>query len=214
MNDNLKDKIVQDVNVSYSNYKSLIDKYWEIDWREITFQNRVVTPLLDKLFINEKDISIIDISTQSDRNDTDIHNTRFYKKEKAASPDLLIARHWNYANKNNDEIEYLAVVEVKSPKSAPIYNNKNDFNDRVKTYLEVNDKVILTDCIKWQFYEKEDLVPVKTINLFDENNIFYRKVGETPEFLIAELQSSPTYVGNPKEWGQLCEYLREFLKGN
>lgn len=213
MNENFVEKIVHDANFSYSNYKCLICKYWETDWREIIFQNRVVTPLLDKLFINEKDISIIDISTQSDRNDTDIHNTRFYKKEKTASPDLLVARHWNYANKNNAEIDYLAVVEVKSPKLDPIFNNKNDFNGRLKTYLEANDKVILTDCIKWEFFEK-DLVPVKTINLFDEINNLSRKVGKIPEFLTEELQSATTYEGEPQEWIQLCEYLREFLTRN
>lgn len=214
MNENLVDKIVHDATFSYSNYISLICKYWETDWREIIFQNRVVTPLLDKLFINEIDISIIDISTQSDRNDTAIHNTRFYRKEKTASPDLLVARYWNYANKDNDEIDYLAVVEVKSPKLDPIFNNKNnDFNRRLKTYLEANDKVILTDCIKWQFFEK-GLVPVKTINLFDENNNLKRKVGNTPEFLIEELQSNPTYEGEPQEWNLLCEYLREFLIEN
>ena len=129
---------------------------------------------------------------------------------------MLVARHWNYANVDNDEIDYLAVVEVKSPSLEPVYNkDKNKFERQIKTHLEVNDKVILTDCIKWQFFEKEyGLDPVKTINLFDENNNWKRKDGITPEFLIEEFQFEPTYEDEPEEWNQLCEYILEFLNGN
>ncbi|WP_112182549.1 hypothetical protein [Paraliobacillus zengyii] len=215
MDESWKDKIVYSEKFSYHSYKELVKKYWENDWREIIFQNRVVIPLLDKLFINEEDISIIDISLQTDKNNSGIHNTRFYRKEKASSPDLLVARHWNYANIVNDEINYLAVVEVKSPILNPIYNNKNDFNNQIKMHLQANGKVILTDCIKWKFFKKEyDLVPVKTINLFDENNNWKRKDGKTHECLIGEFQFEHTYEDEPQEWNQLCEYLHEFINGN
>ncbi|WP_405096912.1 hypothetical protein [Oceanobacillus sp. FSL H7-0719] len=122
MSENWVESIVQDGTFSYSYYKKLVDNYLEIDWREITIQNRVVTPLLDRLFINEKDISIIDISTQYDNKNSKIHDTRSYRKEKTSPPDLLVARHWNYANISNDKIDYLAVVEVKSPCIDPVYN--------------------------------------------------------------------------------------------
>lgn len=222
MNESLEDMIVHDESFSYSYYKRLVNKYLETDWREITFQNRVVTPLLDKLLINEKDLSIIDISLQNDSNNSvksEIHTTSSYRKEKASSPDLLVARHWNYANIDNDEIDYLGVVEVKSPhlKLKPIYNKdniKNEIKKQIKTHLEVNYKVILTDCIKWQFFEKEHgLEPVKTIKLFDENNNWKRKLSKTPEFIIEEFQFEPTYEEEPEEWNQLCEFLREFLNG-
>lgn len=218
MNENLIDKIVHAENFSYSEYKRMVGKYLKIDWREIIFQNRVVTPLLDKLFINEKDISIIDISTQNDRNNSSIHNTLLYRKRNASSPDLLVARHWNYANLENDEIDYLAVVEVKSPILKPIYNidkYEDGINNQIKTHLEANDKVILTDCIKWQFFEKDyGLDPIRTINLFDENNKWKRKDGKTPEFLIEEFQFEPTYENESEEWNQLCGYLCEFINGN
>ncbi|RDW20079.1 hypothetical protein CWR48_04975 [Oceanobacillus arenosus] len=216
MNENWVDSIVQDNTFSYSYYKKLVDNYLEIDWREITIQNRVVTPLLDRLFINEKDISIIDISTQYDNKNSKIHDTRIYRKEKTSPPDLLVARHWNYANIDNDKIDYLAVVEVKSPSLDPVYNkDKNKFDGQIKTHLEVNDKVILTDCIKWLFFEKEyGLDPVKTISLFDENNNWKRKDAKTPESLIEEIQFEPTYEDEPKDWNQLCKYILEFLNGN
>jgi hypothetical protein len=218
MNENMVDSIVQDETFSYSLYKRMVNKYLEIDYREITIQNRVITPLLDRLFINEKDISIVDISTQYDNNNSKIHDTRFYREEKTSPPDLLVARHWNYGNVDNDEIDYLAVVEVKSPGLNPFYNkdkNKDDINNQLKTHLEANDKVILTDCIKWEFFEKEyGLDPVKTINLFDENNNWKRKDGKIPEFLIEEFQFEPTYEDESEEWNQLCEYIREFLNGN
>lgn len=183
---------------------------------ENTIQNDVVTPFLDRLFINEKDISIIDISTQYNNKNSEIHDTRKYRKENTSPPDLLVARHWNYANKDNDEIDYLAVVEVKSPRIDPVYNkNKSKFEDQIKIHLEVNDKVILTDCIKWLFFEKEyDLEPVQTINLFDENNNWKRNDAKTSEFLIEEVQFEPTYEDGPEEWNQLCKYIREFLDGN
>lgn len=214
MNENLVDTIVNNENFSYSYYKKLVGKYLNNDCREITLQHRVVIPLLDTLFINEKDISIIDISRQNNRNNSVIHTTRSYRKKDASSPDLLIARNWNYANIDNEEIEYLAVVELKSPapKLNPIYNKKNDFSGQIKTHLEANHKVILTDCIKWEFFKK-DLVPVKTFNLFDGDK-WIKNEGKTPEFLIEEFQFESTYEDEPQEWNQLCEYLREFINSN
>lgn len=216
MNENTVDSIVQDETFSYSYYKRLENKYSEIDWKEITIQNRVVTPFLDRLFMNEKDISIVDISTQYDNKNSKIHDTRIYRKEKTSPPDLLVACHWNYANLDNDKIDYLAVVEVKSPSLDPVYNKDNTkFEGQIKTHLEVNDKVILTDCIKWQFFEKEHgLDPVKTINLFEENNNWKRKDCKTPKVLIEDVQLEPTFENEPEEWNQLCEYIREFLNGN
>lgn len=216
MNENLVNSIVHGETFSYSNYKRLVNKYLEIDWREITIQNRVITPLLDRLFINEKDISIVDISTQYDNNNSEIHDTRTYRKERTSPPDLLVARHWNYSNVDNDKIDYLGVVEVKSPILNPVYNkDKNKFEGQIKTHLEVNDKVILTDCIQWQFFKKEyGLDPVTTINLYEENNNWKRKDSKTPEFLLEGFQFETTYEDEPEEWNQLCEYIREFLNGN
>lgn len=191
MNEYLVDKIIHTDKFPFSDYKELVDTYSKIDSREIIFQNRVVMPFLDKLFGNEKDISIVDISTQNSRQNTDIHDTRFYKKDDASSPDLLVARHWNYANVNNDQIDYLAVIEVKSPVLNPIYKTdemEGRIKEQVKMHLVANDKVILTDCIKWCFFKKGyDLNPIKTINLNGEDDI--------------------------KEWNELCEYICEFSNG-
>lgn len=217
MNENWEDMYVDNDSFSYSYYQGLVNKYLKTDWREIIFQNRVVTLLLDSLFLNEKDISIIDISLQNDRNDSGIHTTRFYKTNKASSPDLLVARHWNYANIDND-IDYLGVVEVKSPHLDPIYNKnklKYEIQKQIKKHLDTIDKVILTDCIEWQFFEKGyGLEPVKTIKLFDENNNWKRKDGKLSKFIIKELQTEPNYEEEPEEWTQLCLFLRKFLIRN
>lgn len=187
----------------YIYYKELVDKYIKIDSREINFQNRIVIRFLEKLFINTKGISIVDVSMQYHKKykKSKIHDTSKYssRQNAAAPPDLLIARNWNFANKNNEKIDYLMVIEIKSPVSEErIYNKKieeykaHTINE-VSFHLEANRKVILTDCIRWQFFKRENkLIPIKTIDLFN---------GNPPDSIRED---------NPDEWKRLCEYIRNF----
>jgi hypothetical protein len=176
---------------SYGYYKKLVNKYRENDCREINFQNRVIVPFLEKLFINVVDISIVDVSMQYKNKNSKIHDTSCYSSQQdyAAPPDLLIAHNWNYANKNNKDIDYLTVIEIKSPVLNSINDEKRYIEHtrkEVKFHLEANFKVILTDCIRWNFFEREQGVdPIQIIDL-----------------LITE--------DNSDEWKHLCDYILEF----
>jgi len=87
---------------------------------------------------------------------------------------LVIANGWNWINKEN-VVDYRAVVEVKSPYLSPIYHKDYEkYSDTLKIELKrhlsamKNDRVILTDALKWEFYNKSNgLVPVQTFRLYD-----------------------------------------------
>lgn len=207
---------------SYNCYKELVEKYINNDGREINFQNRVVVPFLEKLFINTEGISIVDVSMQYKNRNSKIHDTFNYSSQEkdAAPPDLLIAHNWNYANKNNKEINYLAAIEIKSPFLAPICDKKiEEYEEHtrkeVRFHLEANLKVILTDCIRWQFFEREcELDPILTIDLFDENKEWKTKIVKNDEFLIEQLQFDSSGEDDPDEWKLLCGYIRKFSTEN
>ena len=80
---------------------------------------------------------------------SEIHDTSNYSSQEkgAAPPDLLIAHKWNYANRNNKTINYLATIEIKSPILDSIYD-KNEYREHttneVRFHLMANNKVILT----------------------------------------------------------------------
>lgn len=206
---------------SYYYYKELVNKYMKNDCREINFQNRVVIQFLDKLFINTEGISIVDVSMQYKNRNSKIHDISNYSSQEkgAAPPDLLIAHNWNYANENNKEINYLAVIEIKSPVLDPIYDKKIEDDkykehtkNEVKFHLKANYKVILTDCIRWQFFQRGcELDPIPTIDLFDENKKWKTKIRKNDKFLIEQLQFGSTREDDPDEWKQLCDYIRKFI---
>src|SRR5699024_9709493 len=93
--------------------------------------------------------------------------------EKPTTPDLVIAKDWNWYNIEN-EVDYRAVVEVKSFTSKQLIFNKDfrSYDDKLRKQLnrhlsaKNNNKVILTDCLKWEFYISDNgLIPIKTISL-------------------------------------------------
>ncbi|WML52224.1 hypothetical protein RCG17_22985 [Neobacillus sp. PS3-12] len=222
-NENWENKIICINNeFSYDYYKELVNKYMKNDCREINFQNRVVVPFLERLFINTEGISIVDVSMQYKNRNSEIHDTFNYSSQEkaAAPPDLLIADNWNYANKNNKEINYLAAIEIKSPVLDPIYDKKIEeykkhTRNEVSFHLEANRKVILTDCIRWQFFESGcELDPIQTIDLFDENKKWKTKIVKNDEFLIEQLQLDSTREDDPDKWKLLCGYIPKFLTEN
>ena len=184
--DSPKLNIIDDNWFSYDYYKKLVDKYMEMDSREINFQNRIVIPFLEELFTST-DIMIVDVSTQYDNRNSKIHNNSQYKGSNAAPPDLLIARNWKLDNLNNT-VDYLAAIEIKSPKLDSIYNKEmGNYNPRtikeLKSHLSKNSRVILTDCIRWQFFERGCASdPIPPIDLFDENKKWKTKIVKTMGF--------------------------------
>ena len=144
--------IIESNYFSFEQYKELVKKYEMEDVREINFQNRIVLTMLDKLLAgDDRNISIVDVSTQGKNRESSIHTRKYYAN--VYIPDLLIVKNWNYDNKNKPAQDYLAVVEIKSPILDPINNNKPHTTDEVQDYINNGSKVILTDCYRWVFYE-------------------------------------------------------------
>lgn len=175
--------IVYNNNFSYIEYKKIIDKYLDKDSRELNFQNRVIIPMLEKLLINT-DIEVVDTSTlyyRGKMNSKTINNSKFTGKQSngkySAPPDLLLVKNWNINNVNNT-VNYIAAIEIKYPNSPHEHihgKNFEEYNQHVKdemnAHLSVNNIVILTDCYRWQFFNKADgFIYSEPIDLVDENN--------------------------------------------
>ena len=142
--------------------------------------------MLESLFVNT-DIEVVDTSIlyyRGQRNAKTLVNEQFNGKlsddKFSAPPDLLLVRNWNLDNKNH-QVTYLAAFEIKSPCSKERVHGKEiqNYHVRVKremnAHLSVHDKVILTDCHRWQFFQKpsrwlplEKMTPEATIEFFKE----------------------------------------------
>ena len=88
------------------------------------------------------------------------------------------------------EDNYIAVVEIKSPIIDPLSKRNNHTEDEVKSYLLNINKVILTDCFKWVFYERCSPEP-KSFILYQDGNWV----------------DCASYT-----WGKLISYIREIIK--
>ena len=199
---------VEYADFSFLKYKTSVDRYSKKDTRELNFQNRIIIPMLENVLINT-DIEVVDTSTlyyRGNRNSKRIDNSKFTGKKDdgryAAPPDLLLVKNWNLDNVNN-EVEYLAAIEIKSPASGEhIYGKKFEkynlhIQREMKAHLSVNAKVILTDCCRWQFFDNNtgfnDTPP---IDLTDKNGKWKKS---------EELET-------PEEWHQLQKKILEFLE--
>ena len=200
-------EIIESNYFPFERYKELVDKYKELDWREINFQNRVILQLLDCIFINDNSISIVDVSAQYKNKESDLHTRMFYAWK--YTPDLLIVKDWNYNNLEKDMDDYLAVVEIKSPVLDPISNNKTHTFDEVEDYRKHGRKVILTDCYEWVFYDcgKEP----KHFTLHDGTR-WCLKDKNNPEYIVREFGFDVSRLVLP-EWDKLLENIRTFILG-
>ena len=163
-----KNEEVKFVSIDVQDYKSWIEKFIKReDNREINYQNDVVKRLLEELF---KEYDIVYVDTKGP--DSNSHDYCAYsgmyedkdkddnKKIKPTTPDLLICKNWNWHNKNNESIQYIATVEVKSPfsKEAIYKKKKEEYPESLKIKVERHlaatkiKRVIYTDAFKWDFY--------------------------------------------------------------
>ncbi|NLM18894.1 MAG: hypothetical protein GX217_02585 [Clostridiaceae bacterium] len=198
-------EIVKDNVYSFEQYREVVDKYVQIDAREINFQNRVILRLLDKIFINDQDISIVDVSTQYKNKESKLHTRKFYAWDH--TPDLLIVKNWTYKNGDKEEEGYLAIVEIKSPILDPIDKNSIHTNQEIADYRAHCKKVILTDCYEWQFFEEGRLL--RTFVLHDKTDWVMKSV-KNPDYVAKEL-GFPTVREGSEEWDDLLTYLKEFV---
>ena len=138
--------------MEYSKYKDLVDKYYQKDCRELNFQNRVIIPFLES-FLPPK-YEVVDTSTI-------YKNWKNYKNEKGNgicrdkfaenyTPDLLLIENWSLFAENKERPSI--IIEVKRPTATDIKHANNE----IEEYLSKADHVILSDCITWEFYKKQD----------------------------------------------------------
>lgn len=154
-----------DDNICFAEYKEWIDKYiHNNDTREINFQNDVIKKLIEKLFPMYDVVNVGTKGSCTDKHDYN-HYSGIYKddlgREKPTTPDILIARNWNWYNvEYENEINYIATIEVKSPfgNEAIYKSDRNECPIQIKRHLSAKkiDKVIYTDSFEWRFYTQDE----------------------------------------------------------
>lgn len=165
-------------DITFNEYKGWLEKYRENnDVREINIQNEIVKKLINNICT---DLEVV----YSDKKGPNTSKHDYFQycgtyigkkgEKKAVTPDLVIAKNWNWLN-TKIYVDYRAVVEVKSPfLEQRIYDKDykkyvGKIKNELRRHLSAknNNKVILTDALKWEFYTKNELVPLKTFRLYD-----------------------------------------------
>ena len=159
--------------MTYKKYQEIVQFGNEKDNREFYIQRRLIEPFIESIVpeLHIEDVSVIRHNSSSSEHDSMQYSCGAY-------PDLLIVKEWNYFNVNN-VIDYKAVVEVKPPfvKNEDYYHiglqQKNEtriYTHTVDTYsaenvqrilgyfnATENNRVIFTDGLKWDFFDKRKL---------------------------------------------------------
>lgn len=133
--------------MDFDKYRKLVTWFFENDNREENYQNRVLIPFLEGLC---KDLDIVDTSMLTKEWDGRGINRKAFAG--VYTPDLLVASEWKLKKTETDTVEYKAIVEVKTPTATDREHAKSE----IKEYLEKVAFVILTDCVTWEFYMKEN----------------------------------------------------------
>jgi hypothetical protein len=133
--------------IEFDKYSKLVTWFFENDNREENYQNRVLIPFLEELC---KDFDIVDTSMLTKEWDKRGINRKAFAG--VYTPDLLVASEWKLKKTETDTVEYKALVEVKTPTA----KDREHAESEIKEYLEKVAFVILTDCVTWEFYMKEN----------------------------------------------------------
>ena len=159
-------------NITFNEYVRMIEKWKNNnDFREINIQNEVVKPFIEALG-DEFDVIDVSIKGRESKNHDYLAYCGTYEsggKKKATTPDLIITKNWNWRNREN-KVKYYCSVEVKSPFLNVRLYDKEKYSDFLKAKInrhlsaKENHKLILTDGIKWEFYEKQK--EKKSFNLY------------------------------------------------
>lgn len=163
--------------MEYSKYQNLVKKYYQMDSRELNFQNRVIIPFLES-FLQGK-YEVVDSSTiyKNWRNYKDENGDGICRDTFASeyTPDLLIVNGWKLfaKEKKNPSI----IIEVKRPTALDRKHAENEIGE----YVGKADHVILTDSITWEFYEKLDSKEPSEIICLSTDEKYVCKRGLTVE---------------------------------
>ncbi|MFD2654843.1 hypothetical protein [Gracilibacillus thailandensis] len=186
-------KIVEARYDSFDDYISEVEQIGIINPQERNYQY-FIADFLKEILVHT-DIQVIDVSTN--RN-TKIHNRDHYTGA-GGTPDILLARGYQYKNKSDDElnVDYIAALEIKAPlEELNEKKNIEQHRTQIKSHLSKNEKVILTDCITWYFFKKDNLnqeaklAPIKSFKL-----------------------RTDFYINDKKEEGKANHFAKELLKG-
>ncbi|SHJ83036.1 hypothetical protein SAMN02745163_02642 [Clostridium cavendishii DSM 21758] len=157
------------MNYTFDIYLNKVITISETCPREINYQLEIIKPFLESVF---KDYQIVDTSSNSKpRKSTNKpkHNRFIYTIEDGTAPDLLIAKGYKYENNKEGGVktQIYGLIEVKSQANSEMFNKDFDSYDihiinEITTYFCKNEKVILTNCRRWQFFDRNK---IKNIDL-------------------------------------------------
>ena len=218
--------------LTLGNYRARIQAITEESPAERVYQTRVIQPLLECVYPGYQ---IVDVSWA---NRTKIHTKKYYtfpadedKTIEGTSPDIIIATGYKHTNRDTDPPCVKIAVEVKCPDSTEVQGKDTlEFKmhpvDEITRYIQVVDKVILTNCNKWFFYTrtvKKDKDEIRKAIVKD----YLRHITPYPpylntaniskEFEQAE-QALKTYIEkyykalNWKEYGSDTDRLEQYRK--
>lgn len=191
----IMEEITREVNivVSKCNITWYLEKMIELlcfSPKEDQFQSYLIYPIIEEVINKKKEsinIELIDCHNFAQDN-TKTHTRYKYSVLSKAIPDLLIARNFFYNNRDEkiyNSMQSIASVEVKVPNSVEMLNkyvnskgdkSKKEYNDQL--YIQIlaslvkNNKVILTNARKWEFFDNSLIndeklalnVEIKTLN--------------------------------------------------
>ena len=146
------------MNMEFSRFKILVDKYYKNDCRELNFQNRILIPFLESLICEKYEV--VD-SSHLYKNWKNINRETFAGQY---TPDVLVVEEWDLFKE--DKQSPLVITGVKRPTA----DDRKHAENEVKEYLEKAEYVILTDCITWEIYQKN----IETVYFYldkDENGV-------------------------------------------
>lgn len=132
--------------MNFEKYTELVTWFFENDNREVNYQNRVLIPFWETLCT---DFDVVDTSMLT--KEWDKRNIERRKFAGFYTPDLLIASNWKLQDKS-EKVEYKSLIEIKTPTA----QDRDHAEEEVKEYLEKVSFVVLTDCVTWEFYMKEN----------------------------------------------------------
>jgi|GEM_PF-3270740 len=164
--------IIESENYSFDVYKKSIEQTDRFNPREQDYQV-CIADFLKGIFKNSN-IDVIDVSKDCN---TVIHTCESYTGI-GGPPDLLLARNYQYKNKNNNgpNAENIAVIEIKVPLNIPQGKLIDKHSEQLKSHLSKTPKVIFTDCTTWCFFinenvdSKGNLKPVQSFKLTDDSD--------------------------------------------
>ena len=91
-----------DDNICFAEYKKWINKYVQNnDTREINFQNDVIKRLIEKLFPMYDVVNVGTKGSNTGKHDYNHYSGTYIDDrgcQKPTTPDILIARNWNWYN--------------------------------------------------------------------------------------------------------------------